>query len=178
MISITAEYALRAVVFLGREPGRAWTTQQVAEATHVPVSYLSKVLQALVRAEVIQSVRGIYGGYQLAGPATTLTALEIINSVDPIRRIRRCPLGLNQHSVRLCPLHRRVDEAIALAERAFADTTIGELLAEPDKHEGCSFPGNGRRAHPDRRPGQPPTRKRRAGASARPRAAHTAQKRG
>ncbi|MBP7745825.1 MAG: Rrf2 family transcriptional regulator [Phycisphaerae bacterium] len=178
MISITAEYALRAVVFLGRETSRAWTTQQVAEATHVPVSYLSKVLQALVRAEIIQSVRGIYGGYQLAGPAAHLTALAIINSVDPIRRIRRCPLGLEQHSVRLCPLHRRVDDAIALAEKAFAETTIGELLAEPDKHARCSFPGNGKRAHPDRPPGKAPTRKRRARANARPRAADAPQKRG
>ncbi len=146
MISITAEYALRAVMFLGRAPERAWTTQQVAQATHVPVSYLSKVLQALVRSEVIQSVRGIYGGYQLAGPVTQLTALQIINSVDPIRRIRRCPLGLHEHSVRLCPLHRRVDEAIALTERAFADTTISQLLAEPENRDGCTFPKPGRRA--------------------------------
>lgn len=168
MISITAEYALRAVVFLGREPGRAWTTQQVAAATHVPVSYLSKVLQALVRSEIVQSVRGIYGGYQLAGPATKLTALAVINSVDPIRRIRRCPLGLDQHSVRLCPLHRRVDDAIALTERAFAETTIGELLAEPAHHAGCGFPKATRRVRAlrqrERRPAEP------AAAGQRPRA--------
>jgi Rrf2 family protein len=161
MISITAEYALRAVVFLGREPHRAWTTQQVAAATRVPVSYLSKVLQALVRAAIIQSVRGIYGGYRLAGPATQLTALEIINSVDPIRRIHRCPLGLESHRGRLCPLHRRVDFAVGLVEKAFAETTIGELLAEPDNLDTCSLPGTERRAQPRRRAAAPsPKRKR------------------
>lgn len=178
MISITAEYALRAAVFLGREPDRAWTTQQVADATRVPVSYLSKVLQALVRAEIIRSVRGIYGGYQLAGPATRLTALQVINSVDPIRRIRRCPLGLAQHSVRLCPLHRRVDDAIGSAEKAFANTTIGELLAEPDTYEGCGFPRIGRRRQRPRGPDSPPAKKSRAGAGARPRGARAPQKRG
>jgi Rrf2 family protein len=157
LISTTAEYALRAVVFLAREPGRPRTTQQVAEATRVPGSYLSKVLQALVRGGIIESVRGIYGGYRLAGAPDGLTVLAVINSVDPIRRIRACPLGIDAHGVRLCPLHRRLDEAIALAEQAFAETTIAGLLVENElvgnelaggsqplvgegQDKGCAFP--------------------------------------
>lgn len=172
-----AEYALRAVVFLGQRPDRAWTTRQVAEATRVPVGYLSKVLQALVRAGIIQSVRGIYGGYQLASPPACLTALEVINSVDPIRRIRRCPLGLVQHSARLCPLHRRVDDAIALAEKAFADATIGELLAESDKYVACGLSKNGYRRQPARGPVSPPAGETRAAARTRRRRAAAPQKR-
>lgn len=148
LVSIAAEYALRAVVLLSREPGRPWTTQRVAEATGVPASYLSKVLQALVRAEIIQSVRGMYGGYKVSVSVTELTALDIINAVDPIRRFRCCPLGLSEHGVRLCPLHRRVDEAIALTEKAFAETTVGELLAEPGDSSECRFPAAAGRSRP------------------------------
>lgn len=140
MISITAEYALRAVVFLARQPDRAHTTHSVAAGTHVPAGYLSKVLQALTRAELIASVRGIYGGYQLVRPPASLSALEVINAVDPIRRIRKCPLGLSTHGERLCPLHRKLDYSIALAEEAFATTSIAELAAESSESEFCPFP--------------------------------------
>lgn len=155
MISTTAEYALRAVVFLAREGDRARTTAEIATATRVPAGYLSKVLQLLVRTEVLQSVMGKRGGYRVARPPAELTTLAVINSVDPIRRIRSCPLGLGDHATRLCPLHRRLDSAAALAEQAFAETTIGDLLAEADATGECHFPQRPHRVRSRRRTGEP-----------------------
>jgi hypothetical protein len=51
--------------------------------------------------------------------------------VEPIERIRTCPLGLKAHGIKLCPLHRRVDAALALVEKAFQETTLAEILGEP-----------------------------------------------
>ena len=45
MITQTAEYALRAIVFLADQQGAPKTTQQIAEATQVPAGYLAKVMQ-------------------------------------------------------------------------------------------------------------------------------------
>lgn len=142
LISITAEYALRAVVYLARDCERARTTRHVADATQVPVSYLSKVLQALVRSRIVRSVRGIHGGYQLSRDPRQCTALEVINCVDPIERIRGCPLGLHRHATGLCPLHRRLDAAIGLAEQAFAMTTIDQLVEQVAEGATCAFPVN------------------------------------
>jgi hypothetical protein len=61
-----------------------------------------------------------------------MTVLDVINAVDPVKRIRECPLGLKSHGGNLCPLHRRLDDAISLAERAFAVSTIDELLSQPN----------------------------------------------
>lgn len=130
MISQTAEYALRAVVCLGAENGRPMTTQAIAEKTRVPASYLSKVLQGLGRAELVESRRGLHGGFVLTRPLDELTVLDVINAVDPLKRIERCPLGLAAHRGKLCSLHRRLDEGIALVESLFGGTTVGELLAE------------------------------------------------
>ncbi len=47
MFSQTAEYALRAVVYLASQPGTPRTTQEIAKATQVPTGYLSKVMQSL-----------------------------------------------------------------------------------------------------------------------------------
>ncbi len=130
MFSQTSEYALRAVTFLADKTSPQ-TTQSIAEATRVPSAYLSKVLQALVRGGIVRSQRGAGGGISLAIEPDALTLLQVINVVDPIRRIRTCPLDLKSHGTRLCPLHARLDNAMAQIEAAFSATTLAELLAEP-----------------------------------------------
>ncbi len=129
-VSQTAEYALRAVVWLAQNPGEPQTTQQLAEGTQVSVSYLPKVLQPLGRIGILTSQRGINGGYTLDRDPEDLTVLEIINCVDPIQRIKRCPLKLSTHVGGLCPLHRMLDDSIADLEKRFSDMTIAALLRE------------------------------------------------
>jgi len=131
MFSQTVEYALRAVVHLADQAPDARTTEQIAVATRVPKAYLSKVLQGLSRAGIVHSQRGIGGGMTLTRTPAELTILEVVNAVEPLGRIKECPLGLAAHGVRLCPLHRRLDNALASVEAAFAQTTLAEILAEP-----------------------------------------------
>ncbi|MEP0846344.1 MAG: Rrf2 family transcriptional regulator [Phycisphaerae bacterium] len=143
MISRTVEYALRAMVWLASSPDRAQTTRAVAQATQIPASYLSKVLQTLVDAELLSSQRGLGGGFVLARPPERILVLDVVNAVDPIRRIRTCPLRLSAHSVRLCALHQRLDDALATVEDAFARCTIRELLADGDaQHPLCPPPAS------------------------------------
>jgi Rrf2 family protein len=139
MFSQTAEYALRAVVYLASQGGAAQTTQQIAEATRVPAGYLAKVMQGLSRADLVHSQRGLHGGFTLTRPADKLTVLDVVQAVDPVRRIRSCPLGIKGH-VNLCPLHRRLDQAIALVEEALKKSSIAELLAEPERARGIPIP--------------------------------------
>jgi Rrf2 family protein len=145
VISQTAEYALRAVVYLAG-CDRPQTTQQIAEVTRVPAGYLSKVLQSLARAELVHSQRGLHGGFTLARPPKKVTVWEVIDAVDPIQRIRSCPLGLKAHGVNLCPMHRRLDDAMASVEKAFKSSTVAELLADPNPSKPlCDFPQVGKR---------------------------------
>lgn len=130
MFSQTVEYAMRAVLALAARDGRSMTTRQIAEVMKVPQSYLSKVLQALVRGGLVFSTRGLKGGFVLVREAKEITLLEILNCVHPLQRIESCPLDLNAHSSTLCPLHRRLDQAMAMVETAFSTTTLDELLSE------------------------------------------------
>jgi Rrf2 family protein len=141
LISQTVEYALRAVVHLASETPAARTTDQVARATRVPRAYLSKVLQSLRRAGLVHSQRGIGGGMTLTKSPAEITILEVVNAVEPIQRIRTCPLDLAAHGAHLCPLHRRLDNALSLFEDAFQQTTLAEVLAEPSRSVPlCPFP--------------------------------------
>ncbi|NOZ40971.1 MAG: Rrf2 family transcriptional regulator [Planctomycetes bacterium] len=130
MISQTVEYALRAVAHLASESPDSRTTKQIAEATQAPAAYLSKVLQGLVKAKIVRSQRGIGGGVSLAEDPKQLTILDVINAVEPLQRITKCPLDIESHGTNLCPLHRRLDDAMAQVEVAFASTTLAELLSE------------------------------------------------
>jgi len=131
MFSQTSEYALRVVVFLAGQQGGAVTTHQIAQATCTPEGYLSKVLQDLGRAGLVKSQRGLHGGFVLGRDPRDLTVYDIIERVDPMPRITQCPLGLESHGANLCPLHRRLDQAIAMVEHALRQSSIAELLLEP-----------------------------------------------
>lgn len=143
MISLTTEYALRAMVILSSDTERAWSNSEIAELTKVPSDYLSKVLQQLTRAKLIESLRGSKGGFRLIKDPEKLTILEVVQTVDPLPRILRCPLGLKSHGIKLCALHRRLDSAMEMVEKAFAESTLSELVStERTKKVSrpCEFP--------------------------------------
>jgi Rrf2 family nitric oxide-sensitive transcriptional repressor len=144
MISQTAEYALRAIAHLSIHLDKAQTAQQIAVGTKVSLPYLSKVLQSLGRAGLIHSQRGLHGGFTLLVRPEELSVYDVIQAVDPLQRIKSCPLGLKAHGVNLCPLHRRLDDALLLVEKSFRESTIGDLLSEPTTSKPlCPFPSGG-----------------------------------
>ncbi len=130
MFSQTVEYALRAAVHLASKSPEPQTTAEIALATKVPIAYLSKVLQGLQKEKIVLLQRGIGGGVSLAHEPNQLTILDIVNAVEPIQRIKTCPLELKSHGKRLCALHSRMDESLKSMEVAFASTTLLELLEE------------------------------------------------
>jgi Rrf2 family protein len=141
MISQTAEYALRAIVYLAGQEGAPRTTAQIAETTQIPAGYLAKVMQSLSRARLVNSQRGLNGGFTLAHDPHQLSVLTVINAVDPIRRFPECPLGIPSHGRRLCPLHYQLDQAAAMVEKAFDETMVWDLLAVPrERRPLCRFP--------------------------------------
>jgi Rrf2 family protein len=116
---------------LADQSPNAQTTDQVAKVTMVPAAYLSKVLQSLARAGIVRSQRGVKGGFQLARTPQEISILDVINAVDPIRRIQSCPLDLPSHGELLCALHQRLDAALMSVEDSFRKTSLADILVEP-----------------------------------------------
>lgn len=133
MLSQTVEYALRAVVHLATVAPESCRTADLAAVTQTPIAYLSKLVQNLNQAGIVTSRRGTGGGISLAIEPEELTLLEVVNAVDPLKRIKTCPLELNEHGTQLCALHRRLDAAYAQVEAAFAETTLAEIVANPKR---------------------------------------------
>jgi Rrf2 family nitric oxide-sensitive transcriptional repressor len=137
MLSQTAEYALRAMVALATTTRDALTAEEIAADSHVPADYLAKVLRLLSRAGLVRAQRGRGGGFQTARPTNQLTVLEVVSAVDPVQRIKTCPLGLAAHGENLCALHRAIDDAARSVEEAFRATTIHSLIDRSICKEGA-----------------------------------------
>ena len=134
MFSQTAEYALRAVTWLAKHQSDGNVgAGRIAAETQVPASYLSKILQQLAQKQIVSSRRGVGGGFCLAIEPNQLTVLAVVNAVDPVHRIKTCPLQLDTHQARLCPVHAKLDAALANVEQALGESTIAELLADTSR---------------------------------------------
>ena len=134
MISQAAEYALRAMLLLALRSAPPLTTSQIAAQTRIPGGYLSKVLQTLVRSGLLISQRGVNGGFVLSRPPESLTMMDIVTAIDPSHRVRSCPLT---RQVKLCPLHRRIDAAVAAAEHELRRTTLADLIDQQKQTPAC-----------------------------------------
>lgn len=133
MISQTIEYALRAMIHLtGLGHDESANSEAIAKRTKVPKGYLSKILRDLVVAKLITSQRGPNGGFRLARPARDISMIDIVNAIEPIQRITKCPLGNPAH-IDLCPLHRCLDDALGTIEREFTLTTLAEILESSNR---------------------------------------------
>ena len=136
MISITAEYALRAVVVLAKSPV-AMKTKDVAEVSQVPREYLAKIVQLLARGNILESKKGRGGGICLAKGVGEISLFDVIQVVDPIRHYEQCPFRLSEHSGGLCPLHRRLESLIVDLEKEFKTTTLEQLIQDKEGSPLC-----------------------------------------
>lgn len=105
-LSQTAGYAVLALSSMDG-PGGEWRlARHIAEEVGVPAPYLSKILHALARAEIILAKRGYRGGFTLARKAGDISILEIVEAVEDQRWMGRCLLGLSRCTdERACPAH-------------------------------------------------------------------------
>ena len=133
ILSDASEYALRAVVWMAHHPRRAHKVQEIARGAATPSTYLVKVLQSLAKQGILSAMRGSRGGFTLVRNPKDLSLLEVVNAVDPIRRITACPLGVFDHQQELCPLHKHIDQAIQSILESLEKTTVDDITQATGK---------------------------------------------
>lgn len=86
-----ADYAVRVMIHLATLPaGSRVQRNTLAEATGVPESFMSKVLQGLVRARLIASRRGVDGGFELAVSAEHTSLLDVVEAIEGPIQLNLC----------------------------------------------------------------------------------------
>ena len=129
VVSQTAEYSLRSVLLIARQPQEFVSASDLAAFLGLPVKYLGAVLNDLAHAGVLVSSRGRRGGFRLARPASELTLAEVVAPFHPLGKPRPCVLNARPcDSDRPCAAHELWCGLTASVREFFERTTIEDLL--------------------------------------------------
>ena len=127
-ISRLTDYATVILATLAGEPERVQTATALADHTRIAAPTVSKLLKQLQRANLVTSTRGLHGGYQLARPATDITAADILDALEGPVALTDCSAGHGncgiEHSCRVGRVWQRLNQAI---RQSLSEVTLAQL---------------------------------------------------
>ncbi len=128
-INRSTDYALLAVGYLAKhQEKKIVLSDDISKKYNIPLEYLLKMLQQLVRANVLRSKRGPRGGFSLARPPKKINLLQIIEAVEgPM--ISNLNLEENVKGEKFCKqIERTYEKAITQAKNVFKNVTLSDLV--------------------------------------------------
>ena len=146
-----ADYGVRVMVHLASRPAKGrLSLATLAEAADAPLSFLSKVLQALARAGLIDSRRGQSGGFQISPRGRKASMRQVVEAVDGPIRLNVCLAEDGScHRKSWCPAHPVWQRAQKAMLEVLSAATIADLAAQrPSGARGNCEPANGRSVEP------------------------------
>jgi Rrf2 family protein len=108
MLSLTCKTAIKAVIYLASkfESGEKAGIKEIAEFINASEHTVGKLLQTLVRENVINSAKGPTGGFYITAKQKNQPIINVINAIDGKEVFEECGLGLSKCSaIRPCPIH-------------------------------------------------------------------------
>lgn len=133
MLSHTCKTAVKAVIFLATrfENERKAGLKEIAEHIGASEHTVGKMLQTLVRQDVIKSLKGPSGGFYISKEQYGQPIIYIVEAIDGKNIFKSCGLGLSRCSaLHPCPIHDQYKEARDIIERLFRTKTVAHL-SEP-----------------------------------------------
>ena len=138
MLSMKAKYALRALMVLARHEKRMLPIKSIAKEADVPQKFLETILLEMKNQNLVDSKRGIFGGYFLSRDASAVMIGNLIRGIDgplaPIRcasvsHYRKCEDCVDENACEIRILMRKVRDAMAdvLDHTSLADMLKGKL---------------------------------------------------
>ena len=137
--SAGCEYAIRALTRLAKQTpaGGFCLLRQIVDQDRLPEHFVGKLLQTLVRAEILVSAKGRNGGFALRVPASEITLRQIADAIDgDDQDINRCVLGFeecdeHQH----CPHHECWNPIRKQIDELLNRTTLTDLVESMGKKQ-------------------------------------------
>jgi Rrf2 family protein len=131
-ISRLTDYGLLAAVYLARRPGAVVSAREIAEFYHLPVPMITKVLKTLQQGALVQSHRGVGGGYSFDGDAEAVTLGQLLDALEGPWDLVECETtddrGHALCSIRVaCPSRRFMFGINRAIKGAFEQVTLGDL---------------------------------------------------
>ena len=141
MLTQTADYALRALVYLAHDKEDGYhQTKDMAGVLNVPANYLGKVLQLLAKRQLVESQRGMNGGFRLAKLPEQVRLFDVLHALDTVPVDPECPLLSGAKQLELCGVHRRFAAMTRQYLEFLRGTTLSDLLVDNSMPGTCPGP--------------------------------------
>lgn len=131
MFSKACEYGIKASVYIALQSleGNRTSLNEIAQEINSPVAFTAKILQQLVKNNILDSVKGPAGGFQIEKTKTKEIMLgEIVFAIDGNSIYEGCALGFqNCDSVKPCPLHHKFVGIRDNLKQMLQNTSLFEL---------------------------------------------------
>ena len=128
-LSRMTDYGVVVMAQLNQHAGNTSTAPELAQATGLPAPTVSKLLKQLAKSGLLDSRRGVNGGYALTRDLESVTAMEIIEALDGPVALTACVEGAEDacNVESLCPMRGGWDKVNAAVRRALCELTLADL---------------------------------------------------
>ncbi|GAA4242547.1 MULTISPECIES: Rrf2 family transcriptional regulator [Winogradskyella] len=141
MFSKACEYGIKASIFIAvnSSENRRVSPKEISEEIDSPQAFTAKILQALVRNNIVKSVRGAYGGFEIdKDKIATIKLSQIVFAIDGDNIYKGCGLGLHTcDENHPCPVHDKFKVVREELREMLENTTLEQLAL--DIKSGVSF---------------------------------------
>ena len=131
LLTKQTDYAIRAVLHLAQRNGARTASREIAERERIPLQFLRRIVQTLVKDGVVTSKEGVAGGLTLARKAGRIRVLDMIRLFQGAVQLSECLFRKKVcHNRATCALRRRIARVERQVTREFERLTIAQLLKE------------------------------------------------
>jgi len=124
-------YALRGILYIAvmQDEKRKVQIDEIATKLSVPKHFLGKIMQQVVKAGLLKSTKGPYGGFYLAAETLNTPVIKLVEITDGTEQFSMCVLSFKYcNGLNPCPLHYEMEEVKKNYLNVFSKNTLGDLL--------------------------------------------------
>ena len=126
-------YALRGILFIAvmQDEKRKVQIDEIATKLSVPKHFLGKIMQQIVKAGLLKSTKGPYGGFSLAAETLNTPVAKLVEITDGMEQFSMCVLSFKYcNGLNPCPLHFEMENVKKNYLNVFSKNTLGDLLKD------------------------------------------------
>ena len=133
MFSKACEYGLRAATYIAMQSldGRRVSLKEIADNIDSPIAFTAKILQLLSKNNIVESVKGAHGGFEISRTQMDKLKLgDIVDAIDGDTIYAGCGLGLNEcNADKPCPVHSKFVDIRNDLRKMLESTSLYEMTA-------------------------------------------------
>ncbi|WP_445665824.1 RrF2 family transcriptional regulator [Fodinibius sp. AD559] len=132
IFSKSCVYGLRAMIYLASISGEGYVSiKGLSEKLDISFHFLTKILQELTAADLLESMKGPKGGVRLSKPSSEITLKEVVEAIDGAAIFTECVLGLPGCGTdKPCPMHNMWEDTRDEINDVFTDTSLQDMSKE------------------------------------------------